>query len=300
MATPISRGSIVDALVSRIRDDVVSGRYPPGSYLPSERDLAAAYQVTRTSLKHAIVRLVQAGLLETKHGVGTRVRDYERLGGPELLPMLIRTAGPGWIGEIFEVRREIGMLVAGRAAANADPEHRTRLRALHTAVAEAADAAAAQHADCEVHRVLAAASGNRVYGLLVNGVLNAYMEVAEALREPFTDPARAADRLAPLIEAVCAGDVEAARGAAEAYLRETGALMLGGIASAPTAEGDTEADPAGSASDSASGPDPDTASGATPDAGPAPAPRAGAARETGPAPAPAAGTSDAEDDGGDP
>src|SRR5262245_17239611 len=103
MTSAISRDTIVDALVNRLRDDVLSGRYQPGSYLPPERELADAYQVTRTSLKHAIVRLGQAGLLETRHGVGTRVRDYEQLGGPELLPMLVTAAGPEWADEIFEI-----------------------------------------------------------------------------------------------------------------------------------------------------------------------------------------------------
>jgi DNA-binding FadR family transcriptional regulator len=59
--------------------------------------LAAAYGVTRTSLKHALVRLVQAGLLETRHGVGTRARDYARHAGPDLLPMLVAHAGPDWL-----------------------------------------------------------------------------------------------------------------------------------------------------------------------------------------------------------
>ena len=95
MTGAIPRDTIVDTLAGRLRDDVLSGRYPPGAYLPPERDLASGYGVTRTSLKHAIVRLVQAGLLETKHGVGTRVRDYERLGGPELLPMLVSRGGAG-------------------------------------------------------------------------------------------------------------------------------------------------------------------------------------------------------------
>lgn len=229
MATPINRDTIVDALVNRLRADIVSGRYPPGSYLPPERELAAGYEVTRTSLKHAIVRLAQAGLVETKHGVGTRVRDYERLGGPELLPMLIATAGPEWLGEIFEVRREIGVLVAARAAVHAAPEHRERLRDLLAEVAGAPDAAAAQLADSEVHRVLAAAAGNRVYGLLVNALLNAYMEVREALRAPFTDPRGAAERLAPVVEAVHAGEPDRARAAADAYLAETERLMLDGL-----------------------------------------------------------------------
>jgi GntR family transcriptional repressor for pyruvate dehydrogenase complex len=229
VATPITRDTIVDALVNRLRADILSGRYPPGSYLPPERELAAGYEVTRTSLKHAIVRLAQAGLVETKHGVGTRVRDYERLGGPELLPMLIAKAGPEWVEEIFEVRREIGVLVAARAAVHAAPEHRERLRGLVAEVAGAGDAAAAQLADCEVHRVLAAAAGNRVYGLLVNALLNAYMEVRELLQAPFADPRLAAERLAPVVEAVRAGEPDRAGAAAEAYLAETERLMLEGL-----------------------------------------------------------------------
>jgi DNA-binding FadR family transcriptional regulator len=218
---------VVDTLVDRLRADVLSGRYPPGSYLPPERELAAAYQVTRTSLKHAIVRLAQAGLVETRHGVGTRVRDYERLGGPELLPMLVSTAGPEWMAEIFQVRREVGALVAAQAAAHAGPEHRERLRLLAGELRTADGAQTAQLTECEIHRVIAAATGNRVYGFLVNALLNAYMEVRETFAHAFADPVAAADRIAPLVEALCAGDPGRAHAAATAYLDATEAVMLG-------------------------------------------------------------------------
>src|SRR3954466_9020395 len=164
MTGAIPRDTIVDTLAGRLREDILSGRYPPGAYLPPERDLASGYAVTRTSLKHAIVRLVQAGLLETRHGVGTRVRDYERRGGPELLPMLVSAAGPAWMAEIFEVRRQVGALIAAAAARGAEESHRERLRALQEELASAPDASSAQLVECEIHRVIATASGNRVYG----------------------------------------------------------------------------------------------------------------------------------------
>lgn len=226
MTSPITRDTVVDSLVDRLRGDVLSGRYPPGSYLPPERELAAAYQVTRTSLKHAIVRMAQAGLVETKHGVGTRVRDYERLGGPELLPMLVRSVGPEWMAEIFQVRREVGAQVAAKAAAGATPEHRDRLRGLAAELGAAADARAAQLTECEIHRVIAAATGNRVYGFLVNALLNAYLEVGEVFAHAFADPAAAAARITPLIDALCAGDPGRAHAAADAYFTETETLML--------------------------------------------------------------------------
>jgi len=226
MTGAIPRDTIVDTLAGRLREDILSGRYPPGTYLPPERDLAGGYEVTRTSLKHAIVRLVQAGLLETRHGVGTRVRDYERLGGPELLPMLVSTAGPAWMAEIFEVRREVGALIAAAAARNASPEHGERLRALREELAGSPDAASAQLVECEIHRVIAAASGNRVYRFMVNALLNAYLEVRDTFRHAFADPAGAAARIDPLLEEIRAGRPERARAAADAYFARTQAVML--------------------------------------------------------------------------
>ncbi|TQM69829.1 GntR family transcriptional regulator [Actinomadura hallensis] len=225
---PIPRDTVVDSLVDRLRDDVLSGRYPPGSYLPPERELAAGYEVTRTSLKHAIVRLAQAGLLETRHGVGTRVRDYERLGGPELLPMLVTTVGPAWMREIFEVRREVGAQVAAKAAGHATDEHRARLRELAAELRDAGSGDAAQLVECEIHRVVAGATGNRVYGFLVNALLNTYLKVRERFVHAFADPAAAADRIAPLIDALCAGDPGKAHAAATQYFAETEAIMTAG------------------------------------------------------------------------
>jgi DNA-binding FadR family transcriptional regulator len=223
---PISRDTLVDALVVRLQREIMAGRFPPGTYLPPERDLAAAYAVTRTSLKHALTKLAQLGLIETKHGVGTRVRDYLREGGPELLPLLVATHGGDWLTEIFEVRREVGALVAARAAVHRSSAHQRLLREQVAGIGGAATADGAQLVECELHRTLAEASGNRVYGFMVNSLLNSYLPVRALLVAPFLDPAAAADRIRPVVEAVCAGDREEARDAATRYLIETERLML--------------------------------------------------------------------------
>lgn len=225
----LPRDTIVDVLEGRLREDILAGRHPAGSYLPPERRLADGYGVTRTTLKHAFGRLVQAGLLETRHGVGTRVRDFARLGGADLLPMLVRHS-PDWIGEIFEVRRSIGSLIAERAAARATKQNRAELSVLLAAVRAAEGGDGVQLADIEVHRALARATGNRVYVLLTNTMFNAYLPVRGALVGPFTDPEAAYVRLEPVVTAVAAGDEHAARAAADTYLADTERLMLAGLA----------------------------------------------------------------------
>ncbi|MFI9825700.1 FadR/GntR family transcriptional regulator [Streptomyces sp. NPDC052013] len=224
----LPRETIVDVLEGRLREDILTGRRPAGSYLPPERTLADGYGVTRTTLKHAFGRLVQAGLLETRHGVGTRVLDYLRCGGADLLPMLVRHS-PEWIGEVFEVRRHIGALIAERAAARATGRQSAELRDLLAAVAEGEDADSVQLADIEVHRALARATGNRVYVLLTNTLFNAYLPLRSALVAPFTDARVAHRRLEPVVDAVAAGDRTGARRAAEEYLTATERIMLEGL-----------------------------------------------------------------------
>ncbi|MER5794706.1 GntR family transcriptional regulator [Streptomyces sp. NPDC001980] len=226
----IPRRTVVDLLEARLRADILSGTHGPGSLLPPERELAAGYGVTRTTLKHALMRLEQAGLLSTRHGIGTRILDYLRVGGADLLPMLA-AQDPTWLREVFEVRRHIGTLIVGRAADRRTERQARRLEHLLRQVADAPDADAVQLADVEVHRELARATGNRVYLLLTNTLFNAYLPVRAALRAPFEDAARAADRLAPVVRAVVGRDAEEARRAAEAYLAGTEKIMLGSLSS---------------------------------------------------------------------
>ncbi|MEU8935452.1 GntR family transcriptional regulator [Streptomyces sp. NPDC048409] len=227
----IPRQTVVDLLEARLRDDILNGTHEPGSLLPPERELAAGYGVTRTTLKHALTRLEQAGLLSTRHGIGTRILDYLRVGGADLLPMLA-AQDPTWLREVFEVRRHVGVLIAGRAAVRRTARQARRLEDLLRQVADAADADAVQLADAEVHRELARATGNRVYLLLTNTLFNAYLPVRAALRAPFEDAARAADRLAPVVRAVVDRDGEGARRAAETYLAGTEKIMLASLGSA--------------------------------------------------------------------
>lgn len=228
-AEAIVRQSVVDVLEERLRTDILDGTHRPGALLPPERELAAAYGVTRTTLKHALSRLEQAGLLRTRHGVGTRVLDFLRSGGVDLLPLLVGQDG-GWLSDVFEARRSIGGLIARRAAARCTAARGARLRTAVDAVGDAPDAAGAQLAEAEVHRELARTTGNRVYLLLTNTLLNAYLPVRHVMSAPFADPERAADRLRQVVDPVARRAVEEAGRAAEDYLRVTAEEMAADLA----------------------------------------------------------------------
>ncbi|MFB7330721.1 FadR/GntR family transcriptional regulator [Streptomyces adustus] len=224
----LPRRSVVDLLEARLREAILGGTHKPGSLLPPERELAAGYGVTRTTLKHALTRLEKSGLLSTRHGIGTRILDYLQLGGADLLPMLA-AQDHGWLREIFEARRHIGTLIAGRAATRRTARQARRLEELLRLVADAPDPDSIQLADVEVHRELARATGNRVYVLLTNTLLNAYLPLRTTLQAPFEDATQAWKRLAPVVHAVVDRQGEDAQRAAEAYLRGTEKIMLNSL-----------------------------------------------------------------------
>ena len=65
--TPSLAQEVMNTLAARIR----SGQYQPGDKLPTEPEVMAQQGVSRTVVREAISRLQAAGLVETRHGVGT-------------------------------------------------------------------------------------------------------------------------------------------------------------------------------------------------------------------------------------
>lgn len=227
MAQPFERLTLVDQLSQRIGDDILAGQYPPGSLLPPERDLAKDYGVTRTSLKHTLVRLGQAGLIETRHGVGSVVQDFESTAGAALLPLLLRAGVEGWLPEVFDIRRLCGALIAREAATRRSASDLAALNALVEDLRAASSPEEAQRLEAEVHRHLARATGNRVFVLVVNTILDAYLPFGAHLRTPFANPDRLATLLESVVAAVAERDPVRSEREADRYFAYTGAAMLG-------------------------------------------------------------------------
>lgn len=69
----IGRPKVYASVVDQILESIRAGRLTPGSALPSERELAAQFQVSRGSLREAIRVLEHAGVVEVRVGSGTFV-----------------------------------------------------------------------------------------------------------------------------------------------------------------------------------------------------------------------------------
>jgi GntR family transcriptional regulator, transcriptional repressor for pyruvate dehydrogenase complex len=74
MTTIIERPAVLsDQLVAHLERRIRSGKIPPGSRLPSERELCAQFGVSRMVVREAIARLKGDGYVETRQGAGASV-----------------------------------------------------------------------------------------------------------------------------------------------------------------------------------------------------------------------------------
>ncbi|WP_433362707.1 FadR/GntR family transcriptional regulator [Actinoplanes sp. CA-142083] len=172
---PLSRQSVSDQVFGRLRDAIVSGRYPAGDPLPSERELATAFDVNRHAIREALRRLQQLGLVKVSQGGATRVLDWRATAGLDLA-MALSAAGDvlpveTLIRDVLEMRACVGADAARLCATRAD-------EAARQAVVEAAEAYASAAPDLEqmgaadraLWRRIIEGSGNIAYLLAFNSL----------------------------------------------------------------------------------------------------------------------------------
>jgi DNA-binding FadR family transcriptional regulator len=70
---PIPKEQLYEKLSKAIIDQILGGSLTPGQRLPSERELARAFAVSRPSLREALGALQTLGVVDTRHGAGSWV-----------------------------------------------------------------------------------------------------------------------------------------------------------------------------------------------------------------------------------
>src|ERR671936_903456 len=121
---------VAGRVFSQLVEDVLSGRYEPGEKLPTQRALAAELGVNMASVREAVKRLEQLGLVEVRHGDAMRVTDWRASGGLDVVAHVLFRAGGldrGTLGSLLEARRLMLAESARLAARRREPEQARRL-----------------------------------------------------------------------------------------------------------------------------------------------------------------------------
>lgn len=121
MLKPIKSVKISDKVYEQLRDMIYRGELRAGEKLMSERDMALALNVGRPTVREAIQKLTEQGLIESRRGVGTFVLGEEtRRSNKPLLQLL--NGQDFTIVELLEVRLVLESNSAVLAARRATEE----------------------------------------------------------------------------------------------------------------------------------------------------------------------------------
>ena len=94
----------------QIKKDIDEGSWKIGERLPSERDLAEEFEVSRMTLRQAISLLVEEGVLERRVGSGTFVsstRVQEKMRGTTSFTEIVKAQGKTPSSHLISYRRTI-------------------------------------------------------------------------------------------------------------------------------------------------------------------------------------------------
>ena len=141
--------SIADKLAQQIDD----GKYPPGSRLPAERELAESFGVSRVTIREAEIALQALGRIRIKTGSGVYVEDSSSGQGTGF-PLITAF-------ELTEARALFESEAAALAAEQMSDETVAELEGLVEIMSSTGrDDEEGELADQQFHRAVAAASNN--------------------------------------------------------------------------------------------------------------------------------------------
>ena len=188
---PVKTDSLKDICIRRFEGLILSGVFKGGEKLPPERELAKRLGVSRPVVHEALVDIAAKGLVTMTPRKGTMVNDFRREGSVSLLISLLEYQDGKLDAKLLDGLLNMRLLVeienARLAARNRTKSHLLEFQALlkHQAAADFADIEQITALDFEFHLILAIATDNLLYPLLLNSFKPVYTNLSgQFFQEP--------------------------------------------------------------------------------------------------------------------
>lgn len=125
---PIKRASLIKEISNQIARHIMENRLPPGSKLPSERQLVGQFGVGRSTVREALRMLEQAGLITIKAGLqgGNYVAEADHTRASNALSVVLWIDG-ATMDEALSAREILESNLARLAAKNATDEDLSKM-----------------------------------------------------------------------------------------------------------------------------------------------------------------------------
>ena len=217
----LSSRRLYEQLAERIRQQILSGALNPGDRLPTERDVARDYGVSRTVVREAVKTLQQDGLIEVKAGLGTFVVDATDKAFSQSLSLLMSVNLSDNLLDVVEIREILEVQMAALAATRAKPEDIEKLKSavgiMDQSLDDVSEFIKQDHA---FHLALAQATQNAVMPLLVSSIVDLLQQLRSRTASVNGSLERGQRHHKRILDAICRGDAEAAHEAMRAHLRQ--------------------------------------------------------------------------------
>ncbi|BBO82802.1 FadR/GntR family transcriptional regulator [Desulfosarcina ovata] len=166
---PIRPKRISDQVFDQLRELIFRGEFKAGEKIITEREMAAAFGVSRTSVRDAINKLVVMGLLEQRQGQGTFVRSPESR-KRSLLATMVKSQDAS-LTDVLEVRLGLECNAAAMAAVRADEkDFRFMEKSIEAMEKEINAGRLSSEADVSFHMAVSYATKNRLQVLIMKNV----------------------------------------------------------------------------------------------------------------------------------
>jgi DNA-binding FadR family transcriptional regulator len=218
----VERRSLPDEVFEQLLSEIVSGRYQPGSTVPSERELSETLGVNRHVVREAIKRLEQVGLVRVTQGGRTTVLDFHENAGLDLLALVAEHAEADGallplLAAALEMRAGIGVDLARLCAERAGGRVGKDLLEISQKLRTAGGEELLELDRCFWQRVLDGA-GNLAYQLAFNSLIRAVHARRDLSLPWLEEELERSDHRRPIAAAIAAADADTAASAAREAL----------------------------------------------------------------------------------
>ena len=223
MNAPVQHTKVFERVAEQIEKRILEGELRKGDRLPTERELAEQFQVSRTAVREAMKSLAQKGLIDMRPGRGTIVIDgaREAMQNSISLMMKMKLGEVGGSDNLVEFRVILETEIAALAAARATEKEISAMRAAILVMDESLnDADAFISADNAFHEALAQATQNALILILINSIVHLLSEQRKQIFETEGGPQRGQIHHRRILESVVRRDPEAARAAMRSHLQQ--------------------------------------------------------------------------------
>ena len=234
--TPLLRSkSAAERVVTHVIDLIRSGNIKAGDQLPTETELARAFQVSRPVVREALRGLAILGVVETRQGGRCFVTDLTvaRLMAPLQFVIALDEAS---VNSLHEARLTIETGLVRQADQRVDEKTLARLDEMVAAGFDlAGDPLSFRMLDQQFHQTIGQLGANPFLGVISQSLYELGMEYRRAATETPGVVERSAAEHQIIVEALRVGDPDAAAAAMSEHLQSIHETTLHAMRQAMTA-----------------------------------------------------------------